>query len=102
MSKISPARLWTCLSRIILRDHGIGRPFKDIGPINGRMSIGGLNLRVTGWVVVFVIFEAVEVLVAFPASIAAVWLVFFHAHGTGIRVQRFGINDGEGTVFVIF
>ena len=28
---------------------------------------------------VFVVFEAVEVLVAFPAGIAAVWLVLFHA-----------------------
>ena len=67
------------MSRVILHDHVVGRQFKDIGPTTGRMRVGALNLRVAGWVVVFVVFKAVEVLVAFPAGIAAVWLVLFHA-----------------------
>ena len=65
--------------RVILHDHVVGRHFKDIGPATGRVRVGVLNLRVAGWVVIFVVLEAVEVLVAFPAGIAAVWLVFFHA-----------------------
>ena len=79
MSKISRAGLWVYLRRVILHDHVVGRQFEDIGPTTGSMRVGALNLRVTGWVVVFVVFEAVKVLVAFPAGIAAVWLVFFHA-----------------------
>ena len=79
MSKTSRGGLWACFGRVTLHDHVVGREFKDIGPTIGRMGVGALNLRVTGWVVVFVVFEAVEVLVAFPAGITAVWLVFFHA-----------------------
>ena len=50
---------------------------------------------------VLVVFEPVEVLVAFPAGVAAVWLVFFHAEGTGIRVQGFGVHDREGAILVV-
>ena len=73
----------------------------DIRPTTGRMRVGALDLRVTGWGVVLVVFEPVEVLVAFPAGVAAVWLVFFHAEGTGIRVQGFGVHDREGAILVV-
>ena len=48
------------------------------------------------------IFEAVEVLVAFPAGIAAVWLVLFHAYSTRIGIQSFGIHNGKGAIVVVF
>ena len=48
------------------------------------------------------VLEAVEVLVAFPAGVAAVRLVLFHAHGARIRVKGLGIDDGEGAVVVVF
>ena len=48
------------------------------------------------------VFEAVEVLVAFAAGVAAVRLVLFHAQSARIWVQGFGINDGEGAVAVVF
>ena len=62
-----------------LHDHVVGRQFEDVGPTTGRMGVGALNLRVAGWVVVLVVLKAVEVLVAFPAGVTAVRLVFFHA-----------------------
>ena len=48
----------------------------------------------------FVVFEAVEVLVAFAASVAAVGFMFFHAEGAGVGGEGFGVDDGEGAVFV--
>ena len=48
------------------------------------------------------IFETVEVLVAFPTGIAAIWLMFFHAQSTRIGVMGFGIDDRKGAVIVIF
>lgn len=47
------------------------------------------------------VFEAVEILVAFPAGIAAVWLVLLHAQSTRIWVQSFGINDGKRAIAVV-
>jgi len=46
------------------------------------------------------IFQAVEILVPFSANIAAVRLLFFHAHCARIRYGGNGVDDGEGTVFV--
>lgn len=43
------------------------------------MRVRVLNLGITVWGVVLVVFEPVEVLVAFPTGIAAVWFVLFHA-----------------------
>lgn len=48
------------------------------------------------------VLEAVEILVALPARIAAVWLVLFHAQSTRIGVQSFGINDRKGAIVVVF
>ncbi len=43
------------------------------------MRVRVLNFGITVWRVALVVFEAVEILVAFPAGIAAVWLVLFHS-----------------------
>ena len=86
---------------VILHDHPVGRHLRYVGS-NGRVRVRGLNLRVTVGRVGFVVFEAVEVLVAFAARIATVGFVLFHAQGTGIRVQSFGINDRECAIVVIF
>ena len=48
------------------------------------------------------VFETVEVLVAFPTGIAAIWLMFFHAQSTRIGVMGFGIDDRKGAVIVVF
>lgn len=42
------------------------------------MRVRILDLGITVWRVILVVFETVEVLVAFPTGIAAIWLVFFH------------------------
>lgn len=49
---------------------------------------------------VLVVFEAVEVLVALAADIAAVGFVLFHAEGSWVRVKSLGIDDGESAVVV--
>lgn len=48
----------------------------------------------------FVVFEAVEVLVAFAADVAAVGFFLFHAEGAGVRGGGFGVDDREGAVGV--
>jgi hypothetical protein len=50
--------------------------------------------------VIFVVFEAVEILVALAAGFAAVGLVLFHTEGAGVWVKGFGIDDREGAVLV--
>lgn len=50
--------------------------------------------------VVFVVFEAVEILVALAAGFAAVGLVLFHTEGAGVWVKGFGIDDRKGAVFI--
>lgn len=49
---------------------------------------------------VSVVFEAVEVLVAFPADIASMGFGLFHTQRAGVGVKGFRVNDGEGTIFV--
>jgi hypothetical protein len=46
------------------------------------------------------VFQAVEVLVAFSADIAAVGLLFFHAYCAWVGDRGNGVDDGEGAVFV--
>ena len=48
----------------------------------------------------FVVFEAVEVLVALAADVAAVGFFLFHAEGARVRGGGFGVDDGEGAVGV--
>ena len=62
--------------------------------------MGSLDFGVAAWGVGFVVFEAVEVLVAFAAVVAAVGFVFFHAKGAWVWFLGFGVDDGVGTVFV--
>jgi len=50
--------------------------------------------------VLFVILEAVEVLVPLAAIVAAVRFVLFHAESAGIHLERIGVDDGEGPVDV--
>ena len=47
------------------------------------------------------IFEAVEILVAFAASLALEWLFLFHSHSTRIRGASLWVYDGKGTVSVL-
>ena len=84
-----------------LHDHLVGR---DVGSVNliGRIRVRRLNLGITVWRVVLVVFETVEVLVAFPTGIAAIWLMFFHAQSTRVRVMGFGIDDRKGAIIVVF
>lgn len=63
---------------VFLHDHLVGRHLRHVRP-SGGMRVGILNFRIAVWRVVLVVFEPVEILVAFPAGIAAVWLVLFHA-----------------------
>ena len=44
-----------------------------------------LQVRVAGWRVLPVVFESVQVLVAFAANLAAIGLLLFHSNGAGIR-----------------
>ena len=46
------------------------------------------------------IFQAIEVLVAFPACLALVRFVLFHALGAGVGLQGFGVDYAEGAVGV--
>ena len=46
------------------------------------------------------VFEAVEIFVAFAAGVALVGFVFFHAEGAGEGFEGFGIDDAEGPVAV--
>lgn len=46
------------------------------------------------------IFESVEIFVAFSTGAAAVGLVLFHAEGAGVGIEGLGVDDGEGAVFV--
>ena len=59
-----------------------------------------LDVRAAGRGVVLVVFEAVEVLVALAADVAAVGLFLFHAQGAGVGGRGFGVDDGEGAVGV--
>ena len=59
-----------------------------------------MDLGIALWGVVFVVFESVEIFVAFSTGTAAVRLVLFHAEGAGVRIEGFGVDDGEGAVFV--
>ena len=87
-------------SGFLSHDHLVGGHFWYVCSCSGE-RVGVLNLRVTVWRVVLVVLEAIEVLVAFPAGVAAVWFVLFHAQSTGIGVQGFGINDREGAIVVV-
>lgn len=93
----SESRSW-----VFLHDHLVGGHVRRLGPTGRVRRVRVLYLRVAVWRVVLMVFEAVEVLVAFPARVATVRLVLLHAQGTGIGVQSFGIDDGEGAVFVVF
>ena len=84
---------------VFSHDHLVGRHLRYVHP-TGRMRVGILNFRITVWRMIFVVFEAVEILVAFPAGIAAVWLVLFHALSTIIRDHSFGIYNGKRAVAV--
>lgn len=48
-----------------------------------------------------VILEPVQVLVPFPAHLAAEGLLLLHAHCAGVGDRRFGIDDGEGPIRVL-
>lgn len=48
----------------------------------------------------FVVLEAIEVLVAFAAIVAAIRLVFFHAQSALIWYERLGVNYREGSIFI--
>ena len=50
--------------------------------------------------VVFVVFEAVEILVALAAGFAAVGFMLFHTESAGVWVKGFGIDDRKGAVFI--
>lgn len=86
---------------LLSHDHLVGRHFWYVCSCRGE-RVGILNLRITVGRVVLVVFEAVEVLVAFPARVAAVWFMLFHAQGTGIGVQGLGINNREGAIVIVF
>ena len=47
------------------------------------------------------IFEAVEVLVPFPAGVALVRLLLLHAHGAWVWLERLRVDDGKGTVRIL-
>lgn len=47
-----------------------------------------------------VVFETVEILVAFAASIAFVWLLFLHAQCPRVWRERSRIDDGKSPVRV--
>ena len=49
---------------------------------------------------VFVVFQTIEVLVAFAAVVAAVGFVFFHAHGARIGGEGIRVDNGVGAVVV--
>lgn len=68
--------------------------------VRSRIGVGVLDLGVAVWRVVLVVLETVEVLVALAARVAAVGFVLFHAQGARVRGESFGIDDGEGAVFV--
>ena len=48
----------------------------------------------------FVILEAVQILVAFPADLAFVWLLLFHAESTRIWRQSGRVDNGESPIGV--
>jgi len=49
-----------------------------------------------------VVFQPVEVLVPLAARFAAVRLLLFHAHGSGIGDGGRGVDDRKGAVRVLF
>ena len=46
------------------------------------------------------VFQTIEVLVAFAAVVATVGFVFFHAHGARIGGEGIRVDDRVGTVVV--
>jgi hypothetical protein len=58
---------------------------------------GGVGVGRVGAVVL----EAVQVLVALSAVLAAVGLLLLHTQCTGIGGRSLGVNDGEGSVGVV-
>lgn len=48
-----------------------------------------------------VVLEPIEVLVALPTVLAAIWLFLLHAQSTGIRRRCFGIDNRECAVGVV-
>lgn len=46
------------------------------------------------------IFETVEVLVAFPAHLTSVRLVLLHAQGPWVWAEGFWVDNGKGAVVV--
>lgn len=46
------------------------------------------------------VFQTIQVLVAFAAVVAAVRFVFFHAHGARIGGESIRVDDRVGTVVV--
>ena len=59
-----------------------------------------MNLGIAIGRMILVVFEAIEVLVAFATVVAAVRFVLFHADGARVWGQGIGIDDGVGTIFV--
>jgi len=59
-----------------------------------------LDLRITRRAVVFVILQAVQVLVSLAACVAPVWFMFLHAYCPRVGRQGFRVDDTEGTVVI--
>lgn len=81
----------------------IARSLTSLGSLCRRWRTIGewiLDLRLTGWGMLCVVFEPVEILVAFAARVAAVGLVLLHANCARIWFVGFGIDDAEGSVGV--
>lgn len=49
-----------------------------------------------------VVFQPVQVLVAFSANFAPVGLLLLHANGSGVWDRSQRIDNGESTVFILF
>lgn len=48
-----------------------------------------------------VVFETIQILIALPADITFVWLLFLHALGTWVGRRCVGIDDRKGSVRVV-
>ena len=61
-----------------------------------------LEFWIAVWCVGPVVFETIQVLVAFTTYFAAIWLLLFHADGSGVGYRGQRINNGECSILVLF
>ena len=58
------------------------------------------QVRVADDGMIFVVFQAIEVFVAFATYFASIGFVLLHAQRSGVRGMGFWVNDGEGPIVV--